>query len=87
MVIFLAYRNIIRNIKESAIIFFFIAVITFLFWIGNSIIERADNNIRRSFIESLTGDVVIQKAGNMAKNTGQRHGLRFFMEGAGRRVL
>ena len=68
MFIFLAFRNITRNKKDSAIIAMLIAVITFLFFIGNSVIGRADRNIRRSFIESLTGDVVLQKAGDVTMN-------------------
>ena len=65
---FLALRNIARNKKNSAIIALLIAVITFLFFIGNSLIGRADRSIREAYIESLTGDVVIQKAGDVSMN-------------------
>ena len=68
MIFFLALRNITKNKKDSYIVIFLIAVITFLFFIGNSIINKAERNIRRSFIESLTGDVVIQKKGDVTMN-------------------
>ncbi|MDR0585266.1 MAG: FtsX-like permease family protein [Treponema sp.] len=68
MFFFLALRNIARNKKNSAIIALLIAVITFLFFIGNSLIGRADRSIREAYIESLTGDVVIQKAADVSMN-------------------
>ena len=68
MVFFLALRNIARNIKNSSIIALLIAIITFLFFIGNSVIERADRTMRQSYIESLTGDVVVQKTEDVSMN-------------------
>jgi ABC-type lipoprotein release transport system permease subunit len=68
MVLYLAIRNITRNIKDSAIIALLIAVITFLFFIGNSIIGRTDLSMRRAYIESLTGDVVLEKSGDVTMN-------------------
>ncbi|MDR1251128.1 MAG: FtsX-like permease family protein [Treponema sp.] len=68
MFLFLALRNIVRNKKNNAVIALLIAVITFLFFIGNSIIGRADRSIREAYIDSLTGDVVIQKAGDVSMN-------------------
>ena len=68
MVFFLALRNIIKNKKDSAIITILIAVIIFLFFIGNSITQKADQNIRLSFNESLTGDVVLQRDGDVSMN-------------------
>ena len=65
MVFFLALRNIIRNKKDSAIVVILIAIITFLFFIGNSVIGKADSSIRRGFIESLTGDVTLQASGEI----------------------
>ena len=65
MVFLLALRNINKNKKDSVIIAVFIAIITFLFFIGNTIIEKTEFNIRRSFIESITGDVLLQKTGDL----------------------
>ena len=68
MVFFLAFRNITRNKKNSAIIALLIAVITFLFFAGNSVTGRAGRSIRQAYIESLTGDVVIERAGDITLN-------------------
>jgi ABC-type lipoprotein release transport system permease subunit len=68
MVFFLAFRNITRNKKDSAVIALLIAVITFLFFIGNSVIGRVDSSLRRAYIESLTGDVVLEKSGDVTMN-------------------
>jgi ABC-type lipoprotein release transport system permease subunit len=68
MPFYLAVRNIVRNKKNSAVVALLIAVITFLFFIGNSVIGRADESMRRAFAESLTGDVVLQKAGGVTMN-------------------
>jgi len=68
MFFFLAFRNIARNIKNSGIIALLIAVITFLFFIGNSVIAKADLGIRQAFVESLTGDVVLEKAEDITMN-------------------
>ena len=64
----LALRNVIKNKKDTSVVAGFIAVITFLFFIGNTITGIADRNIRRTYIESLTGDVVLQKTGDVTMN-------------------
>jgi ABC-type lipoprotein release transport system permease subunit len=68
MVFFLAFRNIIKNKKNSILIALPVVVITFLFFIGNSVIEKAEISLRRAFIESLTGDVVIEKNNDVTMN-------------------
>jgi ABC-type lipoprotein release transport system permease subunit len=64
----MALRNIIRNKKNSLVIILLITVITFLFFIGNTLIGRAEQGLRESFIESITADVVIQKSGDITMN-------------------
>ena len=64
----LVILNIIRNKKNSFIIFLLIALITFLFFIGNSIIGEANKSLRTAYIDSLTGDVIIQKKTDMSMN-------------------
>ena len=68
MVFFLALRNITRNKKNSMIIALLIAVITFFFFIGNSITGNVNRSLRLAYIESLTGDVVIERAGDVTMN-------------------
>ena len=68
MVFFLALRNITRNLKSSAIVALLIGIITFLFFVGNSITGQAGRSIREAYIESLTGDIVLQRAGDVTMN-------------------
>jgi ABC-type lipoprotein release transport system permease subunit len=68
MVFFMVLRNIARNKKNSAIVALLIAVIAFLFFIGNSIIGKSNQGIRQAFVYSLTGDVVIEKKGGVTMN-------------------
>ncbi|MHC6203128.1 ABC transporter permease [Breznakiellaceae bacterium SP9] len=68
MIWHLVLRNIIRSKKNSGIILLLIAVITFLFFIGNSIIGQADRGLRQVYVESLTADVMIQKSAEVSMN-------------------
>jgi putative ABC transport system permease protein len=68
MVFYLAIRNITRNKKNNFIIILLIAVITFIFFIGNSVIGMIDRGIRQAYIESLTGDVVLEKTSDITMN-------------------
>ncbi|GMO16869.1 MAG: FtsX-like permease family protein [Spirochaetaceae bacterium] len=63
MILLLALRNILRNKKNSLIIILLVAVITFLFFAGNTVISQSGRGMRAAYTESLTGDIVIQKKG------------------------
>ena len=68
MVFFLALRNVTRNKKNNIIIAFLVGIITFLFFIGNSVMGMMDRGIRQAYIESLTGDIVLERAGEVTMN-------------------
>jgi ABC-type lipoprotein release transport system permease subunit len=68
MIWLLALRNIVRNKKNSLVILLLITVITFLFFVGNSLISRSEQSLKEAFADSLTGDVVIQKRGELTMN-------------------
>jgi len=68
MVFFLVLRNIAGNKKNCAIIALLIAVITFLFFIGNSVIGKSDLGLRQAFVQSLTGDVVLEAKADVTMN-------------------
>jgi ABC-type lipoprotein release transport system permease subunit len=68
MVFYLAIRNILRNKKNNIIIILLIAIITFIFFIGNNVIGMIDRGIRQAYIESLTGDVVLEKTSDITMN-------------------
>lgn len=65
MIALLALRNIVRNKKNSFIVALLIGVITFLFFLGNTIIAQFSRGMRASYIDSLTGDIVLEKAGDV----------------------
>jgi ABC-type lipoprotein release transport system permease subunit len=62
------FKNIIRNRKNSLVIVLLIASICFLFFLGNSLLGRSDRGMREAYVESLTGDLVIQKSGPVTMN-------------------
>jgi len=64
----LAVQNLSKNKKNSAVIAVLIAVIIFIFFIGNIMLEKSNISLYKSFNESLTGDVVIQKKGDVTMN-------------------
>jgi putative ABC transport system permease protein len=64
----MAIRNIFRNKKNSIIIIVLISVITAVFFIGNSILNRSNQGLKQSYIENLTGDIVIQKISDISMN-------------------
>jgi len=68
MFFFLAIRNITRNLKDRTLTVLLITVITFIFFTGNNIIANANNNIRKIFVESVTGDIVLQKSAEVTMN-------------------
>jgi ABC-type lipoprotein release transport system permease subunit len=57
----LVIKNILRSKKNSFLIVLLVTSITFLFFIGNSIIGGSDRALRDAYVDSLTGDVVLQK--------------------------
>jgi ABC-type antimicrobial peptide transport system permease subunit len=61
-------RSIARNVKNSLIILLLIAVISFLFFLGNSVVGRADRELRGAYVDSLTADIVIQKKTGTSMN-------------------
>jgi ABC-type lipoprotein release transport system permease subunit len=65
MIWLLAGRNIIRNKKNSFIVMLLIGVITFLFFIGNTVLGQSERSLHASYVESLTGDIVIEKASDV----------------------
>ncbi|MDR2072001.1 MAG: FtsX-like permease family protein [Spirochaetaceae bacterium] len=62
------FRNILRNKKNSLVIFLLITLITALFFIGNSLIGQTNAGLKKTYIDSLTADVVIQKNSDMSMN-------------------
>ncbi|MDR0637951.1 MAG: FtsX-like permease family protein [Spirochaetaceae bacterium] len=68
MIFLIALRNILRNKKNSASIVLLIGVITALFFIGNSITGNGSRGLRRSFVDNITGDILIEEKGEVTMN-------------------
>lgn len=64
----LVLKNIVRSKKNSLLIILLIASITFLFFIGNSVIGSSDQGLRDAYIDSLTGDIVLQRISPVTMN-------------------
>jgi ABC-type lipoprotein release transport system permease subunit len=64
----LVLKNIVRSKKNSLLLILLITSITFLFFIGNSVIGSFDRGLRDIYINSLTGDVVLQKISPVTMN-------------------
>ncbi|MDR1971509.1 MAG: FtsX-like permease family protein [Treponema sp.] len=64
----LAFKNIARNKKNSFLVILLITSITFLFFIGNTIIGSSDQGMKDAYIDSLTGEVVLQKISPVTMN-------------------
>jgi ABC-type lipoprotein release transport system permease subunit len=68
-VIFLiALRNILRSKRNSLSIVLLIGTITALFFIGNSITGNGSRGLKRSFVDNITGDVLIEEKGDVTMN-------------------
>jgi ABC-type lipoprotein release transport system permease subunit len=61
-------RNIIRNRKNSFIVFLLITVIVFLFFIGNTFINKTIQSMQDAYVNSVTGDVVIEASSDITMN-------------------
>jgi ABC-type antimicrobial peptide transport system permease subunit len=68
MILSLASKNIVRGKRNSILVILLIASITLLFFMGNSIISRSDMGLRGAYIDSMTGEVIIEKAGDVTMN-------------------
>ena len=60
MIVLLALRNLLTNLKHTLIITGLVTLIITLFFIGNTVIEGATQGLRATYILNYTGDVVIQ---------------------------
>jgi ABC-type lipoprotein release transport system permease subunit len=68
VILLLAVRGVVRNKKSSIIITLLVGVITALFFLGNSVFARSARGLRRSYVDNLTGDIIIEKKGEVTMN-------------------
>ncbi|MCK5198409.1 MAG: ABC transporter permease, partial [Spirochaetales bacterium] len=60
MILLIAIRNLIRNIRNTILILILIMFIITLFFIGNSVLTGSEKRLMESYTGSFTGDVVIK---------------------------
>jgi ABC-type lipoprotein release transport system permease subunit len=68
MIVLLIFRNLVRSAKNNILILILIAIVTFLFFIGNSIIGNSNRGLKKNYVESITGDIVVQKKSDISMN-------------------
>jgi putative ABC transport system permease protein len=68
MIFLLALRNILRNKRNSLSIVLLIGTITALFFIGNSVTGNGSRGLRRTFVDNMTGDILIEEKGEVTMN-------------------
>ncbi|MDR0383169.1 MAG: FtsX-like permease family protein [Spirochaetaceae bacterium] len=68
MIFLLALRNALRNKRNSVIVTLLVGAITALFFLGNSVFARSNRGLRQSYVENLTGDIIIEKKGDVTMN-------------------
>jgi ABC-type lipoprotein release transport system permease subunit len=61
-------RNVLRSKRNSASIVLLIGAITALFFIGNSITSNGSRGLKRSFVDNITGDILIEEKGDVTMN-------------------
>ncbi|GMO53615.1 MAG: hypothetical protein Ta2G_11860 [Termitinemataceae bacterium] len=61
MIFLIALRNIIQNKKNSIIVISLIALVTSIFFIGNSVIISSNTGLSDAYINSSTSDIIIEK--------------------------
>ncbi|MDR0908766.1 MAG: FtsX-like permease family protein [Spirochaetaceae bacterium] len=68
MIFLIALRNLIRNWKNSLVIFLLIAVIVCIFFVGNSVLGSSGRGLKASFTDNITGDIVLERSGEITMN-------------------
>jgi ABC-type lipoprotein release transport system permease subunit len=58
----------LRSKRNSASIVLLIGAITALFFIGNSITSNGSRGLKRSFVDNITGDILIEEKGDVTMN-------------------
>ncbi len=60
MILIMALRNLVRNLRNTIIILTLIMLIIAVFFMGNSVITESGRRLMNSYTESFTGDIVIK---------------------------
>ncbi len=65
MIFYVALRNIMRNKKNTIIIFTLVFVINTLMVLGNNVLQEIDSGLKRSYVENFTGDILLKNISDL----------------------
>ncbi|QEN06981.1 FtsX-like permease family protein [Oceanispirochaeta crateris] len=61
-------RNLLRNRRSSFLLLLLVAFITLIFFLGTSLIDQSVRGMRKTYVDNLTGDLIIQKESRVSMN-------------------
>jgi ABC-type lipoprotein release transport system permease subunit len=65
VIVWLVVRNLRRNVRSGALVVILITGISLIYFMGNSLLRGADERLREAYTESLTGELVIERRGEV----------------------
>ena len=68
MILFLALKNLLRNKKITFLLSLLISFITIVFFLGSSLLKQSDSGLRKTYIDNLTADLIVQKESTVSMN-------------------
>jgi len=68
VIFLLALRNLMRNRRSTFLLILLLAFITLVFFTGSSLLQQSVRGLRRTYVDNLTGDLVIQKISRVSMN-------------------
>lgn len=66
MVFLIAFRNLLRNRRNTLIVVLLIALISMVFFIGTSVISQSNRGLQATYIDNITGDLAVMKKGEVS---------------------
>ena len=68
MILLLALRNLFRHFRSTLLLLLVTAFIALLFFLGSSLISQSAEGLRKTYVDNLTADLVVQKTGPVSMN-------------------
>ncbi len=68
MIFLLAFRNLFRRKKNTILLILLISFITLIFFLGNSLLNQFARGLRRTYVDNLTADLMIQAKSDISMN-------------------
>ncbi len=68
MIFLLAFRNLFRHKKNTILLLSLISFITVIFFLGSSLLNQSAQGLRRTYVDNLTADLMIQAKSDVSMN-------------------